>query len=341
MEIKALKLKSYDKVYITLDLKQSWTLSDIQGQIDGALGYIAGNGLFIISEKTVGSVEYMDFYLELREQMFGAHGLNSPPNVYIEGISVTRTCLISITFYAIAAKNDTVKAAYLYDEAGAVIGARLITRLVTYLYLRNIRLTRLMGGNPDEFKVWTETNGYILKYGFAPEDIVRSCITITDVHRTRPIDETGFEGLSDYKVCNDIVCMRSNVARPNLNHNSQIHYKLTSSYGQLFEDEDCRELMIEGKSDVKRTESEDDAYRQIRSTLENVNLLLDQAGMSYGDILEATCFFKRKEHYFLYLKIVEEIGVEDFCSSYAIGDATREDLLFELHATAYKALKID
>lgn len=343
IKVKTLELKSYDKVYVTLDFKQSWTLTEIQGIIDEALDYITGKGLFIISEKTVGSVEYMDFYLELREQMFKAHGLDSPSNTYIEGLSISHTCLTSITFYTIAIKNDTVKASYLYDDSNAVVGTCLTTRLVSYLYLSNIRCLQLRDGDFDEFKVWEQTNNYILNHGFALNNIVRSCINISDVHRTRSKEDSlaADPSLSDYTICTDIVCMKSNTSKPNLNHNSQIHYKLTSSYGQLFEDEDCLELMIDGKSNIKNAVSDDEAYIHIYNTLNSVKLLLDQAGLSYDDILEATCFFKHKNYYTLYNKAVTELGIGDFCSSYAVGDSSREDLLFELNAMAYKALKVN
>ena len=338
MRIKTLSLKSYDKVYITLDLKQSWTLLDIQEQISAALDCIAGKKLFIISEKTVGSAEYMDFYLDLREKMFADKGLTPPPNTYEEAMSVTKTCMVSIAFYTIAIKNDTVLADYLCDDAGRALGTRLTTRLVTYLYLQNIRLLRLRHKNAEEFKVWNATNDLILKNGFDMKDIVRSSISISEVNRARIAEEAG--DFRDYKICSDVVCMKSNAGKPDLNH-LQIHYRRTSSYGQLFEDEDCCELLIDGKSKIKKTDSEEDTERQIRRTLENVSLLLEQAGMTYGDILEATCFFKQKKDYLLYTKIVEKMGIGDFCSSYAIHDNTREEFLFELHATAYSAKKID
>jgi hypothetical protein len=182
-------------------------------------------------------------------------------------------------------------------------------------------------------------NEHMLKNGFDMQDIVRRDISISDWHRARFGDDT--DDYREYKVVSDVLCMKSNAGKPNVNHNSQIHYRRTSSYGQLFEDEDCRELMIDGKSKIRKTGSEEDAGRQIRRTLENVSLLLEQAGMTYGDILEATCFFKQKEDYLLYTQIVGDMGIEDFCSSYAIYDNTREEFLFELHATAYSAKEID
>jgi len=266
-------------------------------------------------------------------------GLNPPPNTYEEAASVTKTCMVSIAFYTIGIKNDTVSADYLCGSDGKAFGTRLKTRLVTYLYIQNIRLLRLMHKNADEFKVWKTTNEQILQNGFAIQDIVRSGISISEVNRARI--EKDADDFRDYKVCSDIVCMKSNSGKPNLNHNSQIHYRRTSSYGQLFEDEDCRELLIDGKSKIKKTDSLEDTERQIRRTLENVRLLLEQAGMTYADVLEATCFFKRKEDYLLYTKIVKDMGIEDFCSSYAIYDNAREEFLFELHATAYCAIEID
>ncbi len=355
IKIKTLSLKSYDKIFISIDFKQAWTLVEIKSLLNEALDYIANENLFVVNEKAIGSMEYMNFYLQLREELFKSHDLTAPPNTYIEGLSITRTCLISVTFCAILIKDSRIKGSYSNDEEKRVAAALLAFDTVSYLYLSNINVSRHNHSDLESLNTWQKLNPLITQNGFELNEVLRSNIRINDIHRIEKkkeyeiidmpenadkdvaVDEAVIS--ANYKIDVELLCMKPHNSHP-MHRNLQLQYKQTSSNGLLVEEDESFEIQIHGKTNFKIAGAHvptDKVYIQIYNTLINLKLILEQAGMSYDDVFEARLYFKNKDYYVIYKQAAEDIGLPDIYASFVVGDIHREDLLFELEATACKA----
>lgn len=114
-------------------------------------------------------------------------------------------------------------------------------------------------------------------------------------------------------------------------------YKPTFSRGMVILDEDYVEMQISGTASIDSTGSTvyiDDVYQQIKKTLLNVMNMLEQYELKFSDMCQSTCFFKEEEYYSSFIKVMEELGIENFGCTYVVGNVCRDDLLFELDGIA-------
>jgi len=68
--------------------------------------------------------------------------------------------------------------------------------------------------------------------------------------------------------------------------------------------------------------------------MENVEALLASAGASLGDICQATAFVKRAEDIDAFYRIAERMGYKAEQAVCMAADVCREELLFEIDASA-------
>lgn len=81
-----------------------------------------------------------------------------------------------------------------------------------------------------------------------------------------------------------------------------------------------------------------DMRKQTRRTLQNVRSLLENAGGTLNQITQATAFVKHKKDVPVFQEELRQFGLSDLPIITTIADVCREDLLFELDATAIKPL---
>jgi len=99
----------------------------------------------------------------------------------------------------------------------------------------------------------------------------------------------------------------------------------------------ARLLLVSGTASIDdhgRSVLDGDFEGQTENTLDTIQSLLEPHGASLADICQATAFVKRAEDVPAYHRIVERRGLESMNAVVAIGDVCREELLFELDATA-------
>ncbi len=77
-----------------------------------------------------------------------------------------------------------------------------------------------------------------------------------------------------------------------------------------------------------------DPRLQILKTIEVVSALIDEEGASLKDICDATVFLKKPEDFQIYQQTAIECGVNGIPAVCVIADVCRDELLFELDATA-------
>jgi len=99
----------------------------------------------------------------------------------------------------------------------------------------------------------------------------------------------------------------------------------------------CRYLFVSGTASINdqgHSVHPEDFDRQTERTLETVDSLLAAGGAGLKDICQATAFVKRAGDVEGFRQIVRRMGLDEIPAICTIGDVCREELLFELDATA-------
>jgi enamine deaminase RidA (YjgF/YER057c/UK114 family) len=105
---------------------------------------------------------------------------------------------------------------------------------------------------------------------------------------------------------------------------------------------DARYIFVSGTASIDdhgRTAHVGDFEAQTGHTLEAVAALLEGAGASFGDVRQATAFLKNPCDGRSFDRIVERSGLEGVPLVTTVADVCREDLLFEIDATAVVPLR--
>ena len=100
---------------------------------------------------------------------------------------------------------------------------------------------------------------------------------------------------------------------------------------------DARQLWISGTAAIDRLGRSvelGDAAGQIEATLDNVDALLGSAGAGLGDLSQATLFVKRRRDLPTLRAVLDRRGLGGLHAVCAVADVCRDELLFELDATA-------
>lgn len=114
-------------------------------------------------------------------------------------------------------------------------------------------------------------------------------------------------------------------------------YGSAFSRGLALTTEGCRYLFISGTASIDdqgRSVHLDDFESQTERTLDTVATLIEVGGGSIKDICQATAFVKRREDIAALTDILAQRGMDGLPVVHALGDVCREELLFELDATA-------
>jgi enamine deaminase RidA (YjgF/YER057c/UK114 family) len=132
---------------------------------------------------------------------------------------------------------------------------------------------------------------------------------------------------------------RRHVAR-RLTHREQneaTDYGSSFARGLELDLESCRYVFVSGTAsidDLGMSVCVGDFEAQTRRTLAAVRSLLATADAEIGDIRQATAFLKRAEDLDAYLRILEDEGISSLPIVCTLADVCRDELLFELDATA-------
>lgn len=146
----------------------------------------------------------------------------------------------------------------------------------------------------------------------------------------------------EFLCCDKQSAQLSRIYNPDQNEADGAHYQYhpTFSRALLVGTKHFRELQISGTASIGPQGDSmhcENPREQIRRTLCGVGNLLRNAGMDYGDIVTATCFFKRAEDARLFSALVREMNIAPFPHVPVVGDVCRKELLFELDGIALQA----
>lgn len=98
-----------------------------------------------------------------------------------------------------------------------------------------------------------------------------------------------------------------------------------------------RSMFVSGTASINENGDSihpEDFVRQTEQTIDTVRALLQAAAADLDDICQATAFIKRPCDVEAYHQLIRRLGLESLPAVCMIGDICREELLFELDATA-------
>ncbi len=142
----------------------------------------------------------------------------------------------------------------------------------------------------------------------------------------------------------DLLAIRSSNGKPldarkltNPRQNEAPEYGSSFSRGLELRTRSCRYLLVSGTASIDDHGSsvhENDFTRQTERTLDTVATLLGVGGAGFGDVRQATAFVKRQADISELRDILTRRGMDQMPVVYTVGDVCRDELLFELDATA-------
>ncbi len=142
----------------------------------------------------------------------------------------------------------------------------------------------------------------------------------------------------------DLLAMKPTGGRPidiyrleNPKQNEAPAYGSAFSRGLSISTELSQYVFVSGTASIDEngaTIHKGDFERQTERTLENVRELLAVSGAKMEDICQATAFVKEQSDIVNYRRIAERMGLGDVPTVCTVADVCRDDLLFELDATA-------
>jgi enamine deaminase RidA (YjgF/YER057c/UK114 family) len=142
----------------------------------------------------------------------------------------------------------------------------------------------------------------------------------------------------------DLLAVRSSNGYPlnarklvNPRQNEAPEYGSSFSRGLELKTRSCRYILVSGTASIDDRGSSvhrDDFGRQTERTLDTVESLLCEGGAGLGDVRQATAFVKRHRDISELRDILADRGMDQLPVVYTVGDVCRDELLFELDATA-------
>ena len=123
----------------------------------------------------------------------------------------------------------------------------------------------------------------------------------------------------------------------NPSQNEAPEYGSSFSRGLELNTGSCRYLLVSGTASIDDHGSSvhpDDFGKQTERTLDTVETLLRVGGAGFGDVRQATAFVKRQDDIAELRDILARRGMDQLPVVCTVGDVCRDELLFELDATA-------
>jgi enamine deaminase RidA (YjgF/YER057c/UK114 family) len=130
----------------------------------------------------------------------------------------------------------------------------------------------------------------------------------------------------------------------NRKQNEATEYGSAFARGMALTLGDCRYYFVSGTASIDdrgRTVHVGDFVAQAEHTLAAVSSLLESAGAALPDVRQATAFLKNPSDWRSFERIAERAGLSGLPMVTTVADVCREELLFEIDATAVVPLRPD
>lgn len=340
--------------------------------------HLEATGSVLLHERLYGDLEWSGRLLERREQVRRDLGLaESPPPTFVEGRSCVSAPFAGL--HGISVRPAPSCEPELIHCDGQVAGRLVEGRDAQYLYLSDLARfapESSRGKAGEETGVAFEAAFEILgSRGWTFGDVCRTWFYLRDIldwyDEFNDVRNGKFENLGLFNAegntmipastgilgsntrggwCTlDLLAVREAEAGPigikrlaNPWQNEAPEYGSAFSRGLALTMGCGRYVLVSGTASIDNAGVSihvGDFERQTLQTLDTIEALLNQGGAVWGDVCQATAFIKRPEDVPVYQRLMRERGLQDLPVVCTIADVCREELLFELDATAIPSKK--
>ncbi len=350
------------------------SIDDIVAQGFGKIAdYLQYQQTILLHERIYGESKSSYTILQERKRIFDEKGVKSDiPPTFVEGTPFSGSGVAGIHAVALQGKNQPEST--LLEWQGEACGRIVTGNDARYLTLSDVgRLVRETGGqSPGEETSRTfELIEHILdKQKWKFNDVRRTWFYLHNIldwydefnlvrndafkrmglFNGNPLSSipasTGIQGRNaDGGWCTlDLLAMKP-IDGQTFEAKRLINPKQNEApeYGSAFaralsvETDSCQYIFVSGTAAIDEkgvSVFEGDFERQTVRTLENVQALLEVGGAGLDDICQATSFVKRPQDVEMYYSIASRMGLDKIPVVCTLADVCRDELLYELDATA-------
>ena len=330
----------------------------------------------LLHERVYGSVSLSDTVLKVRRELLSQNGtIKRIPPTYVEGTPFNGAEFAGV--HAIAVRSSRPDCTSFLEHEGEVCGSVHHGKEADYLFLSDVGrlLPDAVRKSADEeaHETILLANRILQEIDWSYHNVIRTWFYLDDIlgwypnfnrvrnevykrmglfngnPRTLIPASTGIWGRNVRgNWCTlDILAMRSQpnhvfqVRRlVNPKQNEATDYGSAFSRGVSVTTDSCQTIFISGTASIDEqgiSVYPGDMERQTERTLLNVASLLECAGAQFDRVVQATAFVKRSEDIPVFHRVAERMGLSSIPMVCTIADVCRDDLLFELDATAVLA----
>jgi enamine deaminase RidA (YjgF/YER057c/UK114 family) len=326
----------------------------------------------LVSERIFGSLATASSVLRARRELLaGVFDRVLPQPTFVEGQPCLGAGLAGFQGIAVVPSGEQPDVTVMGN--GVPCGRIVFGRDATFVGLADIGQTLgdVIGRSQAEEtdRILATAEAALVSHGFCFRDVRRTWFYLErildwygDFNRVRnaafrrmglfncgsltPIPaSTGVEGRKGRGSC--VLDLLATTARPGKRHevarlthgrqNEATEYGSAFSRGLALTLEHARYVFVSGTASIDEHGASvhpGDFEAQTRHTLHAVRSLLAAGGATLADIEQATAFLKRREDLPVYRRIAEHEGLASLPIICTVADVCRDDLLFELDATA-------
>lgn len=359
-----------DLLFITCT-PESDSSDSIQSVFDRLAAYLSETNAVLLQERIFGSIDHAPAILAARAKAFGDRHAAPIEPTFIEGRDCGGAPMAGV--HATAAVPARAEALQWIQDDERAIGCLLHGREAEYVFLSDVgshsstlqgcrgeQTTRAIERAQSILGRYDWTYNHVCRTWFYLDDIldwydefnqyrndIYSSLSILNGKANAMIPaSTGIRGrnLKGHACTLDLLAARGIHERCfyfermiNNKQNEATDYGSAFSRGMTINTDGGRYAFISGTASIDErgaTVFADDVEAQTRRTLENIEALLDSVGGTLADIRRATVFFKYAEDAPLFERLAKEYGFAEIPVVCTVADVCRDDLLFELDATA-------
>jgi enamine deaminase RidA (YjgF/YER057c/UK114 family) len=337
------------------------------------IDYLECHESVMILERIYGSLDAAGEALAEREGVLRERGLpHAPPATYVEGSPCVGSGVAGV--HVVAARPTHSASAHLISHDGVPCGWTVRGKDASYLTLSDIGRLRapLTRQNPwDEARVTFDLASRLMDAeGWSYGDVQRTWFYLDHILDWYPeFNEvrnaayarlgllgrdaraiipasTGIAGASRHGLwCTlDLLATRPSngghyaVRRlTNPSQNEAPEYGAAFSRGLAIDLSEISYLLVSGTASIDdhgQSMHRGDFAAQVNDTLDAVSALLASAGAGLTDIIQATAFIKDRSYAETLARVLDQRGLANLAPICAVADVCRDELLFELDATA-------
>lgn len=374
MRVESVMFHNVKGYFISLNMNEAKDTDEIFNLYGNACRFCSENRISVVYEKVFGRLQSKDSFIACRKTLLEKLCAKESPLTYIEGTPVTSSAISCVNMFAvkqdsekyeveygktdrgtisttIKSKDDGFKMLYIGNISGKSDDSMEIKSLFDYV-------KRLIAENDFRHTMIVRTWFYLDRitenyriFNDYRNEFFEDCgINIGGDSEELPAS-TCIEGKSEL---NSIVNMnlllmetggnyvrRKRVFNRNQNEADGQKYLYNPAFSRAVSIlSDQRQIVyVSGTASIGvsgQVLGIDDDYLQIKMTILNIKNILDQSIATFRDLHHVICFFKHRKYYESYLKVLEELGIDDFSNGVLISNVCRDDLLFEMDGIIIK-----